>query len=111
MLAGCQPVTELPVWAIWLSVFLVPAVGIAGGLIGHWLARKGTKEADNRGRRDEAMRHLRWASEQAVAEDPHKAQLGVDHLVALAASALLTEDEKVFIDATLASAIREPQAE
>jgi hypothetical protein len=104
-------VTELPIWGIWLAALLVPAAGVVGGIVGSLLTRKGAKEADNRGRREELMRQLRWASELTVSEDPRKAQLGVDQLIALASSALLSEDDKIFIDATLASAIHGPQAE
>jgi hypothetical protein len=94
-----------------LAVFLLPAVGYVAGLIQSWLTRKGAIEADNRGRREELMRHLRWAAELAVSDDPRKAQVGVDQLGALVDSSLLSEAEKSLVDAALLSSIHEPLAE
>jgi hypothetical protein len=110
-LAICQSVTELPTWAIWLAVFLLPGIGYAVALIQGALTRKGAIEADNRGRREELMRQLRWAAELAVSDDPRKAQLGVDQLDALIESALLSEAEKSLVDAALLSSIHAPVAE
>jgi hypothetical protein len=104
-------VTELPTWAIWLAVFLLPLIGYVVGLVQGWLTRKGAIEANNRGRREELMRQQRWASELSISTDPHKARLGIAQLAAILDSPLLGNDEKVFIDAALASAIHEPQAE
>jgi hypothetical protein len=104
-------VTELPIWGIWLAAVLVPAAAVIGGIVGSLLTRRGAKEAENRGRREELMRLHRWASELSIEKDPRKAQLGIGQLAALLNSPLLSEDEKVFIDAALASAIHEPTAE
>lgn len=99
-----------PSWLALVAAF-IPLAGVAGGLIGAWWGRKGTKEADNRGRREELMRQLRWASELAVLEDPRQAQLGVDQLRALYGSELFSESEKALIDASLRSVLHEPLAE
>jgi hypothetical protein len=92
-----------------LAVFLVPGINVAAGfvgsLIGTRFTRKGTKEADNRGRREELMRQQRWAAELAVSDDRRKAQMGVGQLRALVDSPLLSEAEKALVDAALESAI------
>jgi hypothetical protein len=93
------PVTELPTWAIWLAVFLLPIIGFVAGLIPSWLSRKAAIEA-----------HLRWAAELVVSDDPRKAQLGVDELRALANRHLLSKTVKSLIDAALASSIEKPLA-
>jgi hypothetical protein len=104
-------VTELPTWAIWLAVFLLPFIGYVAGLIPSWITRRGAIEADNRGRREELMRHLRWAAELAISNDPREAQLGVDQLRALVDSELFGEGEKSLVDAAAISSIHEPLAE
>jgi hypothetical protein len=88
-----------------LAVFLLPAIGYFVALIQGWLTRKGAIEADNRGRREEFMRQLRWAAELAVSDDRRKAQMGVGQLRALADAPLLSEAEKSLVDEALESAI------
>jgi hypothetical protein len=100
-----SPVTELPTWAIWLAVFLLPTIGYVVALIQGGLTRKGAIEADNRGRREELMRQQRWAAELAVSDDRRKAQMGVGQLRALADSPLLSAAEKSLVDEALESAI------
>jgi hypothetical protein len=97
-------VTELPTWAIWLAVFLVPVLPVVGGLFGNRLGRKTAQ-------REELMRQMRWAADHAISKDPRQAQLGTDQLIAILASDLLTEDTEILIDTALQSLIAGPKAE
>ncbi|MTB71442.1 hypothetical protein GGG17_05555 [Arsenicicoccus sp. MKL-02] len=64
-------------------------------------------ELERRSRREESMRHLKWAAELAVSDDERKAQLGYQELVALWDSSLLTDTEKSFITAAMAAIVRD----
>jgi hypothetical protein len=104
-------VTELPTWAIWLAVFLLPLIGFAVGVISSWLGRKGAIETHDRANREELMRQFRWASEMACSDHPITAQLGINNLRAILKSPLLDDDDRLFVDASLAAVIHKPQAE
>ncbi len=58
--------TTLPIWAVYAVSFGTLWSAFLGVLIGHWLLRKGANELDVWRRREETMRMLRWASEQAT---------------------------------------------
>jgi hypothetical protein len=103
-----------PTWIAVVAAFsplAVAAAGVAGVLIGGWWTRKGTKEADNRGRREQLMTHFRYSLDCAKSRDPRTAKLGVDQLGALYESDLFSDSEKALIDAGLRSVLHEPQAE
>lgn len=72
-----------------------------------WLTRRGATELEQRSKREEVMRTLRWAAELAVTDNDGTAQLGVAELNALAASDLLDDKQKLFIDAALESVIHD----
>ncbi len=88
-----------------------PASAFVGVLVGNLLTRRGAKELEQRSKREEVLRTLRWAAEMAVSEDAGKAQLGFAELQALAESDLLEVGQKLFIDAALEAVVREPEEE
>ena len=103
--------TELPLWAVYVVTFGTPLSAFLGVLISQLLSRRTAKETDTRSKREELMRNLRWAAELAAAEDERKRELGVAQLTALGESDLLDAGDQGFIDAALASVIREPAEE
>ncbi|WP_375431820.1 hypothetical protein [uncultured Friedmanniella sp.] len=103
--------TELPLWAVCLVAFGTPLSALGGVLLSQWLTRRTAKELGSRAKREELMRNLRWAAELAVSKDEDKSELGVAQLTALGESDLLDAGDQVFVDAALASVIREPQEE
>jgi len=70
-------VTSLPTWAVLLVSIGTPVSAFAGVIIGQLLLRKGATELDTWRRREETMRMLRWASEQAASDSPAVAGMGV----------------------------------
>lgn len=106
-----MPDASLPLWAVYAVSFGVPAMAFAGGMAGVFVTRKGATELEKRSRREETMRNLRWAAELAVDADERKAQLGLAQLDALGGSDMLSEAEQLFVDAALASVVREPLEE
>jgi hypothetical protein len=101
-------VTTLPTWAVYAVSFGTPLCAFLGVLIGHWLTRKGATELDVWRRREETMRMLRWASEQATSDEDAKARMGVAALAALSDSELLQEPDQALVDAVLDSILEEP---
>lgn len=108
---GSLIVTQLPLWAVYVVAFGTPLCALAGVLIGQWLGRRTALEADDRAKREELMRTLRWAAELASSSDERKTELGVAQLTALGESSLLDAGDQIFIDAALSSVIREPREE
>jgi len=104
-------VTELPLWAVYTVAFGTPLSALLGVLVSQWLSRRTAKETGTRSTREELMRNLRWAAELAASEDERKSELGVAQLVALGESDLLDVGDQGFIDAALATVIREPAEE
>lgn len=98
--------TSLPTWAIYAVSFGSPLAAFLGVLIGHLVSRRGASELDRRGKREESMRTLRWASELAVTDDDRTARLGVAALDALGASPWLQVEDQAFIDTMLAALVR-----
>jgi len=88
--------------------FVTPLAAFAGVVLGQYLVRKGGNELDVWRRREETMRMLRWASEQAASSDPTKARMGVAALAALSTSELLQEADQDLVDAVIDSIIEEP---
>ncbi len=105
------PVATLPLWAVYLVSFGTPVAAFAGVVLGHYLLRKGASELDVWRRREETMRLLRWASEQAASGEPAKARMGVAALDALSTSELLQEADQALVDAVIDSLIEEPVEE
>ena len=100
--------TTLPLWAVYLVSFGTPAAAFVCVVLGHYLLRKGANELDVWRRREETMRMLRWASEQAVSNEAAKARMGLAALDALSASELLQEADQALVDAVLDSVLQEP---
>jgi hypothetical protein len=103
--------TTWPTWAIYLLGFGSPVLAFVGGALGPLVTRKGDTELENRSKREEVMRNLRWAAELAVSEFENTSRLGVAELRALAASPLLDAQEQGFIDAALRTVIKDAEAE
>lgn len=85
----------------WLTVAIAvatPLLAFAGAFGGQVLARKGARELDTWRRREETMRMLRWASEQAVADDGRRSVLGVAALDGLRFSELLQPADYSLVD-------------
>jgi hypothetical protein len=61
--------------------------------------------ADQRAKREEVMRIMRWAAELAISEDEGKAELGVAQLTALYDSPLLDEELLPQVDAALSAVV------
>lgn len=103
--------TTLPTWAVYLVSFGTPIAAFIGVIVGHFLLRKGANELDVWRRREETMRMLRWASEQAASQDGYKSRMGVAALDALSTSELLQEPDQNLVDAVIDSLIEEPVEE
>ena len=102
------PVTTLPMWAVYLVSFGAPIAAFVGVVVGHILLRKGANELDVWRRREETMRMLRWASEQAASNEGAKSRMGVAALGALSTSELLQAPDQDLVDAVIDSLIEEP---
>ncbi len=100
--------TELPLWAVYLVSFGTPLAAFGGTVLGHYVVRKGATELDVWRRREETMRMLRWASEQAASEDSAKSRMGIAALEALSSSELLQNPDQDLVDAVIDSLVEEP---
>lgn len=100
----------LPAWAVWVASIGAPVGAFLGVWIAQWVLRKGARELDDRSRREEVMRNLRWAAELAVSDDPGRADLGVAQLIALSSSDLTDQVVQTFVDAAL-DAVTDPAAD
>jgi hypothetical protein len=101
-------VTTLPTWAVYSVAVGTPLLAFLGVVAGHALLRRTANELDVWRRREETMRMLRWASEQAASTEPAKARMGLAALDALGSSELLQEPDGMFVDAVLDSLLEEP---
>ena len=100
--------TSLPTWAVLLVSIGTPVSAFAGVIIGHLLLRKGATELDTWRRREETMRMLRWASEQAASDSPAVAHMGVAALGALSESELLQAADQDLVDAVIDALLEDP---
>lgn len=100
--------TTLPTWALYVLAFGTPVASFVGVLIGHVVVRKGANELDVWRRREETMRMLRWASEQAVSSEVAKGRMGLAALDALSESELLQPPDQAIVDAVIDSLLEEP---
>jgi hypothetical protein len=73
--------------------------------------RDAARQLEDRSRREEVMRTLRWAAELAVSKDEDQAKLGLAQLSALGESQMLDEAQQLFIDAALEAVVSEPVSE
>jgi len=93
---------------LYLVSFGTPIAAFIGVVVGHLLLRKGANELDVWRRREETMRMLRWASEQAASEDSARSRMGVAALDALSTSELLQEPDQNLVDVVVDSLIEAP---
>lgn len=100
--------TTLPTWAVYSVAFGTPLLAFLGVVVGHALLRRTANELDVWRRREETMRMLRWASEQAASVEPAKARMGIAALDALSGSELLQKSDGMIVDAVLVSLLAEP---
>ncbi len=100
--------TTLPTWAVYAVAFGTPLLAFLGVVVGHALLRRTANELDVWRRREETMRMLRWASEQAASTEPAQARMGIAALDALSSSELLQEPDGMIVDAVLDSLLAEP---
>jgi hypothetical protein len=101
------PVDEavtLPLWALYLIGFGTPLSAFLGVLVSHWITHRANTQLEDRSKREETLRMLRWAAELAVSEDPRKALLGIKELQSLGASDLLDDSQQVFVDGAIEAA-------
>ena len=103
--------TTLPTWAVVAVGIGTPVLAFLGAVIGHILLRKGATELDVWRRREETMRMLRWASEQASSTEDPKARMGLAALDALSDSELLQAPDQALVDAVIDSLLEEPLEE
>ena len=103
--------TTLPTWAVYAVSLGTPVAAFIGVVLGHALLRKGANELDVWRRREETMRMLRWASEQAASDDEAKSRMGVAALAALSTSELLQQPDQELVDAVIDSLLEEPVEE
>ncbi len=80
---------------------------LLGGLIGHYIARRGARELDQRAKREELLRMVRWSAEH-ITRGPEQARVAVAMLGAAGASTLLQEGDQAFIDAIVDTLLDDP---
>lgn len=97
--------TTLPTWALYLISLGTPLSAFIGVVVGQVLLRKGATELDIWRRREETMRMLRWACEQATSTDASKARMGLAALDALSVSELLQQGDENLVDTVIDSLI------
>lgn len=100
--------STVPTWAIYAVSLGSPLSAFIGVVLGQWLSRKGATELDVWRRREETMRMLRWASEQAASSDAARADMGVAALQALSRSELMQEPDRELVVAVMASIVQVP---
>lgn len=83
-------------------------MAFVGALIGHVLGRRASAELDVWRRREETMRMLRWASEQATSNEDGTARMGLAVLDALSESELLQQPDQALVDAVLLVVLEDP---
>jgi hypothetical protein len=88
----------------WLAL-LAAIAAFAGAAVGHVVAYLVARRQTALGRKQDALTNLRWAADQALSDDPHRARLGVRYIRAIARSSDLDEDTEAMVDATLAAVV------
>lgn len=76
--------TTLPIWAVYAVSLGSPSLAFLGVFLSSVITRRGARELrlgavelEARSQREEAMRTLRWACEQAASPNPKLAAVGV----------------------------------
>lgn len=100
--------STLPTWALYAVSLGSPLSAFIGVAVGQWFSRKGATELDVWRRREETMRMLRWASEQASSSDEARARIGVAALEALTTSELMQDADRDLVVAVSASLFQAP---
>lgn len=83
----------------WWLLVVTPLAAFLGAVLGHLWTRKSAKELDTWRRREETMRMVRWAAEQAGSADGRTANIGYVALTALLGSELLQDEDVALITA------------
>lgn len=107
---SAAPELGVPSWFAILLAVAGPVLIVLGGFVGHRLARRGSLELDERAKREELLRTIRWAAEH-VTKGPDEARVAIAMLGAVGRSALLQEGDQAFIDAIVDAHIAEPVEE
>jgi hypothetical protein len=89
-----------------LAALTASLVALGGVLVGHLLTRRTARELDVRWQREETMRLLRWAADNAVSEQAVQRHLGVATLRASGRSPLLQRDDLSLVGAVLGATFR-----
>jgi hypothetical protein len=92
--------TTLPIWAVYAVSLGSPALAFLGVFLGLFITRRGAREQrlgavelEARSQREEAMRTLRWACEQAASPNPKLAAVGVETIRELQFSQRLAPED------------------
>lgn len=101
---------QIPIWVALVIAVGSPLLAFLGVVLAQWLTRKTAHESDIRWQREETMRMLRWATDVASEEAPHRSSVGIAALDALDDSPLLQQEDQLLISAVL-EAIIAPLAE
>jgi hypothetical protein len=108
--AAAGATASVPAWFALTVALGGPALTVLGALFGHWLGRRATKEADDRAKREELMRTVRWAAEQVAGGNDVARSIAIKTVGAVEASGLLQDGDQAFIDAILQATVAEPVA-
>lgn len=87
----------------WVAVFAAVSAFV-GAAVGHLVTYLVARRQNALGRKQDALTNLRWAAEQALSDDPHRAMLGVRYIRAIARGDL-DDDTEAMVDATLAAVV------
>ena len=87
--------------AYWWSAVLT----LVGAVVGSVITWRVGRLQDQRAKREEAGRTIRWAAEQAVSRDERVRKLGIDALAAYADSAFMTEEDRQVLEAVTDSVL------
>ncbi len=84
----------------------VAIIAAAAALLGHWLARRVTVEADRRWHREQTFNLLEKAITRALSTNDRDARVGIAQLEALNASQLLQPDDDDLLYAVTAAVLK-----
>lgn len=99
--------TSVPVWFTIAVGVAGPLLVLLGVVIGHYIARRGARELDQRARREELLRMVRWSAEH-VTKGAQQARVALAMLEAAGASSLLQDGDQRFIDAIVDTVLDTP---
>jgi hypothetical protein len=89
----------------WPELVLAPVLLLVGGLIGSYITRRNAVDQNERAKREEVGRTVRWAAEQAASQDERVRKLGVDALLAYADSDVLDDEDRRFLESVTDSVL------